>query len=589
MRDEIKKLQLLTRRAFIIGLCQTALLMLIFLRYFYLQIIDGIKYRTLSDKNRLRLSIIAAPRGIVTDRYNEDIITNSLDYKVVFESTEVHDIKKVLSTLKELLPDKIDATQEELTSRINKLQAGSSLTIAEVLSWEEIAKIELHTNVLPGVSVITSQKRVYNLKEQCAHITGYIGSPTQQETKRLGISASSDFYIGKSGIEKKLDEALRGVPGVKKTEVDAFGHYIRVISSTEPIQGETIALSIDRGLQHSISELFGSKAGAAVVLKVETGEILSLYSNPSFDPNLFVGGISMQAWQRLGKDPTTPLINKAISAQYPPGSTFKLVTGLAALEHGIPEHLKVFCNGSYKVGNRIFHCMRKEGHGHVDLRLAIAQSCNVYFYVMAEKIGINNIAHAAKILGFGSKTKVELPYEKKGHIPEMGWKLLTFNKKWVMGDTINASIGQGFVLSTIIQLAQMTARVASGRAIQPTILLGGNDAIMPRALRVGQQHLEAVREGMFMACNDHRGNMYRYCSGIPEFEMSGKTGTAQVISLRKVLNKRFEDHGLFVGFAPFSKPKYAVASIVEHGSWGALSALPIAINIFSWLKKNDPT
>jgi penicillin-binding protein 2 len=424
--------------------------------------------------------------------------------------------------------------------------------------------------------VITQgQKRFYTNGIKTAHLTGYIGSPTESDLAKFPSLNYNDFVIGKNGVEKVLDEALRGYPGVKKIEVDALGTQIRELSNTPPIPGKTLKLSIDLELQDYISEVLGTNAGTVVVLNIKTGELLALYSSPSYDPNLFIGGISTQDWEALVSNPNTPLINKAISSAYPPGSTFKLVTAAAALEYGIPADYKVFCNGQHKVGNRIFHCNRKSGHGYVDIKFAIAQSCNVYFYTVAEKIGMKNLAKAAHALGLGSKTDIELPYEAKGNIPEPTWKILKFRQNWTLGDTVNASIGQGFILTTPIQLAVMAANIASGKQVKPTILYQETPQNF-QDLSFDARHISTLKLGMFMVFNHHQGNGYKGRINDPSFQLCGKTGTAQVISSRVAKKKHHVDHGLFMGFAPYHDPTYAISVIIEHGSWGAGSALPIA-------------
>ncbi|RZI47356.1 penicillin-binding protein 2 [Rickettsiales endosymbiont of Peranema trichophorum] len=593
MKSDFKKLQSFTRRAFIITLFQFIFFFLIFIRYFYLQIIDVLKYKTLSDKNRVRLFIIPSPRGIVVDRNNSEIIANRLSYTLIFEPTEHFEIALLLNHLKKILPERFSVDDERLKHRMRRTKPGGILTIAEDLKWEEVAKIELYTPITRNIRVHTSHKRVYSLSKMCAHVTGYIGHVSKSELSALNIPNTSDLYTGKNGVEKFYNEELQGTPGIKRTEVDAFGRYVRDLSYTEAIQGNTLQLTIDQGLQQEVSSLLDGKTGAAVVLDIDTGQVLAMHSEPSFDPNLFVAGMSQKSWRTIKEDPRLPMINRSISAEYPPGSTFKIVSALAGLEYGVSEHFRVVCTGTYQVGNRTFHCTRKHGHGLVNMKLAIAQSCNTYFYNIAEKMGIKNIVDTAHVLGLGSKTNIELPYERSGHIPDTSWKLSTLKKKWMSGDTINAAIGQGFVLVTIIQLAQMVGRIASGKLITPTLISQNNGANSIRAqgaetmLKCQKHHLDLIRGGMYMAYNDYRGNMYPHRLQIPGLAISGKTGTAQVISSRKVTNRNLQDHGLFVGFAPFSSPKYAVAVIVEHGSWGALSALPIANPIFVWLHANS--
>ncbi|WP_039458947.1 penicillin-binding protein 2 [Candidatus Jidaibacter acanthamoebae] len=576
MRDNFQKNQVFTRRAIILGSIKTALFSFLFCRYYYLQIIDAIKYKTLSDKNRIKISVIPPLRGTIRDRNGVDLATNMLSYRLSFTTRDITQIKEMLAEVNTIITNKIEISDNDIKLRLKKLLRSSPFMVSDRLSWEDVTKLEINSFNLPGILIDQGQRRYYNFHNITAHITGYIASPSKKELEKISIPNFNDFLVGKNGVEKILDARLRGHPGIKKAEVDALGNHVREISNSPSMEGESVKLAIDINIQKYAAEILSDKTGSIILIDIKTGEVLCLYSSPAYDPNSFVGGISTAEWNSIANDPQTPLINKAITALYPPGSTFKIVTALAALEHGISPDFKVFCNGKHKVGNRIFHCNRETGHGDVDVRLAIAQSCNVYFYVVAEKMGIKNIVKTAFGLGFGDKTNIELPYESRGNIPEPNWKFLKFSQKWTIGDTVNASIGQGFVLTTPIQLALMAARIASGKNISPTILQKSGQ---PTNLKFSPHNLDTIRKGMFMVFNDNRGNGYRHRISNPDFQICGKTGTAQVISARKTTKKHHTDHGLFLGFAPFEDPRYAISVIVEHGSWGSQSALPIAKEI----------
>lgn len=584
MRDNSQKTQIFSRRAITLGAIKTALFSFLFVRYYYLQIIDAIKYKTLSDKNRIKLSIIPPIRGLIKDRNGVDVATNKLSYRLSFNTRNKAEIKALLSKVNEIVAEKIILNDAEIKSRLKKLLRSSPFLVTDKLTWEDVTKLEINSHNFPEILIDQGQKRYYNFHNITAHITGYIGSPSKKELEKISIPNFNDFLVGKNGIEKVMDVNLRGHPGIKKTEVDALGNYIREISNTPACEGDLVKLAIDSNIQRYAAEILDTRSGSVVLIDIKTGEVLCLYSSPAYDPNNFVGGISAQDWNEIISDPQTPLINKAITALYPPGSTFKIVTALAALEYGIPPEFKVHCSGKYKVGDRFFHCNRDTGHGDVDVKLAIAQSCNVYFYTVAEKIGIKSIARTAHGLGFGEKTNIELPYESKGNIPEPNWKFLRFSQRWTIGDTVNASIGQGYILTTPIQLALMAARIASGKEVIPTILQ--RNAI-PKTLKFLPRNLEVIRKGMFMVFNDSRGNGFRHRISNPDFQICGKTGTAQVISARKTTKKHHIDHGLFIGFAPFDDPKYAISVIIEHGSWGSGSALPIAKQIMLYAYLNS--
>ncbi len=585
MRDNFLKSKIFTRRAILLGAIKTTLFSFLFFRYYYLQIIDAKKYKTLSDKNRIKLSIIPPIRGLIRDRNNKDIAINKLSYRLYFNSRDFNEIKDIIYKINSIIINKIELSDEEIRLRLKKLLRNSLFVISDKLNWEDIANIEMHSAHLPNIIIDQGQKRHYSLGSITAHITGYIGSPSKKELEKISIPNFNDFLVGKNGMEKTLDEKLRGHPGIKKTEVDALGNNIREISNSPPQEGETIKLSIDSNIQSYAAQILGSKVGSIVLIDIKSGELLSLYSGPSYDPNVFTGGISTKDWNNITSDPKTPLINKAISALYPPGSTFKIVTALAALEYGISPNLKVFCNGKHQVGNRIFHCNRERGHGNVDIELAIAQSCNVYFYTVAEKIGMKRIAKTALGLGFGNKTNIELPFESRGNIPDPGWKFLRFSQKWTIGDTVNASIGQGFILTTPLQLALMVARIASNKKIAPTIVQKDHNVYTDNLI-FAPNNLDVIKKGMFMVFNDQKGNGYRHRMQDPNFQICGKTGTAQVISVRKTTKKHHTDHGLFAGFAPYNDPKYAISVTIEHGSWGVGSALPIAKQILLYAHQN---
>lgn len=584
MQDEFRKSRLFSRRAFLLIILKLLMLIVIFSRYFYLQIIDAVKYKILSDRNRIKLILTTPIRGEIIDRKGLELASNNLKYQLVIDSRNVELLYDYTQRLSKLLDTKEPPSQSDIIRKLNKIEKGRYFPLFTNLNWEEMAKVQVHFRNFPGLVIDNDQHRFYPEKETAAHITGYVGSQSKQDAEAFRTRTISKLEVGKNGVEKIFNEALTGSLGLKKVEVDALGRSVREISETPPQPGNIIKLSIDLELQRYIANLLGQHDSSAVVVKIPTGEVLAIHSSPPYDPNLFIGGISSKDWHNLVSASGTPLINKAISFPYPPGSPFKAVTGLAGLEKGITPDLKVFCNGKHKIGNHTFHCWNKHGHGNVDFKLAITQSCNIYFYTIAEKIGIENIAKTALQLGLGRKTGIELPYENSGLVPDPDWKLKNKKKPWFKGDTINSCIGQGFVLATPIQLAVMTARIATGKLVTPVINFDHNNFNLP-PLRFKEENLQLLREAMSMVFNDYRGNSYQYRFTDKDFILAGKTGTSQVISQRKANKKRFEDHGLFTGFAPFDNPRYAISVIIEHGSWGSQSALPIAVNIFKKLKE----
>jgi len=430
-------------------------------------------------------------------------------------------------------------------------------------------------------------------------VIGYVGRVTQRDLDaqdvRDPVLQIPEFQIGKTGIERAIELELRGKAGTRRIEVNAVGRVIREIDRIDGVPGIDLHLTLDLGLQAYVRERLAEQSAAAVVIDVTNGDLLALISNPTYDPNLFVRGISTTDWQRLLNNEYRPLANKWASGLYPPGSTFKMMVALAALEAGVvsPEE-RVFCNGSMKLGRRRFHCWRRGGHGHVKLRQALEQSCDVFYYEMAKRVGIERIAEMARRFGLGSGAELPVPAVKSGLIPDKAWKLRTYDDAWRVGDSLNAAIGQGFVLTTPLQLAVMTARLASGRGVQPRLIRARGGVPVPVAeasgLALRPEHLALVRGGMFDVVNARRGTARRSRIADEAMAMAGKTGTSQVRNITAAeraagviknadLPWKRRDHALFLCFAPFDQPKYAVAVVVEHGGGGSRVAAPIARDV----------
>ncbi len=476
----------------------------------------------------------------------------------------------------------------------------------ENLTWEQVSKLEVNAPTLPGVSIETGLIRSYPLGKPMAHIVGYVAAVSEDELTGDPLLELPSFRIGKSGVERQYDLALRGEPGNTKVEVNAVGRVIREVSREEGTPGEPLQLTIDAALQHYVyGRLSHERSATAVVLDVERGEVLALGSYPAFDPSAFTLGLSSDQWGKLVNNPQHPLTNKTIRGTYAPGSTFKMVVALAALEAGIGAGHEVYCPGHMTLGDGRFHCWKRWGHGDMTMIPAIQQSCDVYFYDVAKRVGIDAIAAMANRLGLGEPTGIELPGERPGLIPTKGWKLSYLGESWQMGETLVASIGQGFMLTSPLQLGVMTARLATGKAVTPT-LIRNREALdpdwtpsEPADLGIPAEHLRLVHEGMDSVTNDRRGTAYRSRIDIEGMEMAGKTGTSQVrritmaeraagVVKNQDLPWRRRDHGLFVCYAPVEEPRYACAVVVEHGGGGSSAAAPIARDIMLEVQRRDP-
>lgn len=580
MNKESDNKKTFTRRALILGACKFGLVTGLFGRMLYLQIIKNKEFSRLADKNRIKTEILSPLRGRILDRNNKYLAINEKNYQLVFEKLTTHDkdsLNKVANKISDILlfnPDEKD----DLIQQINQLNIDNRILISDNLSWVKLVKIELHLYELPGVSIKTGSKRLYPYGEVYGHLTGYVGTISNKEVAKSSIALYPNIKIGKNGIEKTQEKLLHGFTGFKKTEVNAKGEKVRDIITTESIVGEDINLSIDMELQYKITKMLGNHTGAVLVSKISTGEILSLVSQPSFDPNLFTKSISFSDWNKLINNPELPLLNRAVSLTYPPGSGFKINVAIAALHNKFNPKTKFFCPGHYTVGNRTFKCWKRSGHGSVDLHQAIARSCNVYFWNLAKIIGAQPIADIAREMGFDQKLLDNaLPREQTGIMPDPEWKSKNILSKWTLADTINTAIGQGYVEATPLQMLTMVSRIASGLKVIPSIIKN-NDKHDFVSLGLDRE-LEIVRKGMEMAVNSNTGTAYSNRIKEPGLLMSGKTGTSQVISKRhdnddlshKNIVKKIRNHGIFVSYAPLIKPEYAYCGIIEHGGSPSLA------------------
>ena len=596
MLRDFRKNKLFTRRTAIIGGAQAGLISALIARLGYLQIFKYEEYSTKSDSNRIRPLIAPAPRGLIMDRNAKALTTNHHNYRLLLYTENKPDVQNTIDKLAEILALS-DQDREIILSRIKNAKRKSIISLMDNLSWDDLSRIESNYHKLSSVAIESGILRAYPLPFETAHFVGYVSLPAEKESagQEQNLFLHPDFRIGKSGIERSFDEVLRGRFGVRYVEVTAFGIPIRTLSKKDSIEGSKISLTIDLRLQQFIANRIKDVVASVTVLDVKTGEIIAMVSSPSFDPNKFVEGVSRDYWKELMQDPRKPLNNKPISATYPPGSTFKLMVVIAALESGINPLNKVYCNGTYQLGRRTFHCWDKKGHGSMDMSDAIKHSCNTYFFDTSNKIGIKKITDVAKRFGYGEYFDVSLFGVKSGNVPSDEWKQKVFKQPWVGGDTLNTAIGQGFVLATPLQMAVVTARLANGGTpIKPYLVKNKNIYNQYQDLKdkpiADKKHIDFVLEGMRRVVNEAGGTAYGKRIDIKGFEMAGKTGTSQVISKREdeMSNEEassHQNHAIFVGLAPVGNPKYSISVVVEHGGAGSAAAAPIGKDVLLEVQK----
>ena len=577
------------RRIFGLSIVAITMFFLLLTRLWYLQILESETLLDQSESNRLRFVPVAAPRGAILDRNGKLLVSNTPSFSVAVIPQDVKDKDALIDSLARYL----NLNRVELQDKWQKGKGRAKyfpIIVASGISRDQLEFLEENRLRLAGIDIEMKPVREYANGMLAAHLLGYLGEITEPE---LDFEQFTDYnagdYVGKSGIERSWEKDLHGADGGRRIEVDARGRFLKNIAEMNPTVGNSLVLTIDAELQKQTELAFGDKAGAAVAMEVNSGEILAFASNPGFDPALFTGRMSPEQWKSYLEDKRHPLENKALKGQYPPGSTFKILTALAGLEEGlIDDNSTVVCNGSYTVGNNTFKCWNKKGHGRVNLKQALRESCDVYFYQLGERLGVDKIAAYAKKFGLGTPMGIGLDNEKGGMIPTSAWKEKKYGKRWYRGETLPVSIGQGYVLTTPIQLASLIASVANdGTVYRPQLVKKIIDpdgrlvrAFTPQVLaRTGikSASFRAVKEGLFAVVNEPHGT--GVMARLYEVKVAGKTGTSQVIKLRD--NKgnipyQYRDHALFVAFAPYDKPEIAVSVIVEHGEHGGGSAATIA-------------
>ncbi|PPR49445.1 MAG: Penicillin-binding protein 2 [Alphaproteobacteria bacterium MarineAlpha6_Bin1] len=599
--------KLLLRRTFLLGVGKGILLTGVLGRLIYLQIVKSNQYKLLANKNRISLRLLNPIRGIISDRNGKLLAINQNTFRVLCVVDNKIELKKALFNLSKFIFLNNIETQK-IVNDFEKKNKNMPYLIKENLKWNEVSSISANSFLIPTIIIESGLQRKYPFKQTSAHTIGYLGPPTNNEIKKEPILGLMNINVGRFGMEEHLEKRLRGIPGTRHLEVNAHGRIVREIRKENSKKGNNVKLSIDIELQKKLYSLLKDKSGSIVAINVNNGEVIGMVSSPSFDPNFFNQGFSTEDWKTLINDPLAPLVNKSISGEYSPGSTFKTIVLLSALKNNIiKKNSSILCTSKLETKDRSFYCWchkKKTGcyaarnhQRNVRPKLAIAQSCDCFFYELAKKVGINKIAETAKTFGIGKKTGIDIRGEKTGLVPTKSWKRKNIGKSWHVGETMITGVGQGYITSTPLQLALVTALIANnGKKIFPKINLDDfnleknviNDD-MDEHHSDYEEYFPIIREGMYDAVNKHIGTAYKSRLSKPIF--AGKTGTVQVrviteeereteIIPNRELPFEQRDHALFIGFAPYKNPKVAISIIIEHGGSGSSQAAPIAAKIF---------
>ncbi len=596
-RDTALSHRKISRRGLILGAAQGGFVGLLVWRMRHFQVEEADQFRLLAEENRIKIRLIPPARGQIFDRNGLVVAENVPSYRIMIEQEEVVDVDDLIERLGRIVnldPEEIERAREEMRrTRIHPV------TLADRVTWDEVSRVAVNAPALPGVHPEVGLSRRYPMLEEYAHLVGYVGPVSDYDLERIEapdqLLRIPRFQIGKVGLEQRREDMLRGKAGTKRVEQNAAGRVIRELNRREGEPGKDIQITTDSHLQSYIHARLNGESAAVVVMDCETGDVLSTVSAPGFDPNLFVRGISVADYKALLDNKYRPLPNKSVQGIYPPGSTFKMITALAALENGtsVPDDT-VYCPGHLEVSDRRFHCWKRAGHGNVDLGKSLQESCDVYYYEMALRTGIEKISEMARRLGLGVQHDLPMTSVARGLVPDRDWKRETRGEEWRIGDSVNASIGQGYVLSSPLQLAVMTARLATGRSVTPRLIKSIDGVETPTGhgedLGLNENNLRQIRRAMYDVVNTRRGTAYGSRIITDGMRMAGKTGTSQVRNIttaeRAAGVRRNEDlpwerrdHALYVNYAPYDNPKIAVAVIVEHGGGGSTAAAPIARDV----------
>jgi penicillin-binding protein 2 len=598
MDDPVRRIGF-SRRALLLGSGMAATGLLLAGRMAWLAVFEGDTYRLKAEGNRIQNRLIPPRRGWIVDRHGKPVAMNRPDYRLELHPTDIEDLDATIIAIRGVLDLSLD-DEVRIRDDIRTQPSFMPVVVRQDLSWQEFSACNVRLATVPGVAPVRSFSRHYPEADYCAHLIGYVGAPTpeQYREQKDPLLVYPGFRVGKDGIERFADRRLRGRAGGAQVEVTARGELVRELGTRPDQPGEMLRLTIDRELQNYAARRLGDNSGSVIVIDCVTGDVLAMVSMPAYDPNIFSRRVPASLWRALQADDHTPLLNKSAMGVYPPGSTFKMVTTLAALDAGIDPDEAVSCSGAYRLGSNTWHCHARRGHGGVNMHRALPLSCDTYFYAMGRRVGIDAIAAMARRLGLGQEYPLPLPGQAAGIVPDKAWKQRRYGpdpKKggWREGETLNASIGQGYVLANPLQLAVMTARLASGREVVPRLI---NDGPAPQfaSLGIPDAHLAIVRDGMVGVVNAGYGTAPAARSPVPGIVVAGKTGTAQVrrisaaerrrgVIRNEALPWKYRDHALFVAFAPAESPRYAVSVILEHGIAGGRYAAPIARDVLSFL------
>jgi penicillin-binding protein 2 len=600
--DNVKKLNSINRRMFITGSLKFFVMIGIVSRLFFLQVKENKKYLTLSDKNRIREWKLAPVRGEFHDYFGNVIAGNFEAYQLHVIPEQVEDFRYVIYRLKDLL-ELSDKEFKKVLKKKNEIKPWETLIVSDNLSWKKFSKINNHLYDLNGVKPVISISRNYPYKENFTHLIGYVSQANESDienTEAIKKNFVPGLKVGKVGLEKSYENKLIGTNDIERYEVNAYGRRISQLEFQKGEKGKTLRLTIDTEVQKLANELLKDQAGSICVMDIYTGDIIAMHSSPSFDPNLFVFGISKDDWQLIRNNPLKPLVNKTLQGNYSPGSTIKPIVALSALENGIINtNFSVNCRGHkhpLELYGQTYHCWKKHGHGFMNLRNAMKQSCDIYFYEVARKLGVDKLSETAKKFGLGKEVFGDLfSIEKRGLVPNTQWKKNALGQGWLLGETIITGIGQGYIQTTPIQLCLMTAQIGNGgHKIYPKMVVDDEnneaqiDKFMP--LYTNSKNIKIIQDAMFASTNEVRGTSYKSRIDDLNYQFAGKTGTAQVKKIterdRELDLKTFEipyeerDHALYVAFGPYKNPRYALSVIVEHGGSGSATAAPMAKKLF---------
>ncbi|HEY0436667.1 MAG TPA: penicillin-binding protein 2, partial [Phenylobacterium sp.] len=585
MKRDSKRTGVFTRRALLVAGGQVAALGALAGRLYQVQVVEGERYATLAETNRISARLIAPPRGRLLDRHGAVLAGNRLNWRALLVAEQADDVGVTLDAFSRIVP-LAEHERARIDRELRRRRRFIPVTVREFLTWEDMARIEVNAPDLPGILVDVGTTRLYPLGPSLAHVVGYVAPPAETDAADDPVLALPGIRVGRAGMERVHDSALRGRAGAVQLEVNAVGRVIRELDRQEGTPGQDVTLTIDTDLQNSVLGHLGEESASAVVMDARNGEVLAMATNPSFDPSLFNSGVSQAQWVAWTNNRRAPLINKAAAGLYAPGSTYKMVVALAGLEaRVISPGETVNCPGYLDFGDRRFHCWKKYGHGGMDMRGGLKNSCDVYFYEVARRVGIDRLAAMSNRFGLGVKLDIELPGARTGLVPTRSWRMGQ-GKAWNVGDTIVSGIGQGYLQLTPLSLATMAARLATGRAVQPHLTRSLGGTLQPGSkpeewpsLGLPERALATVREGMWAVVNEQGGTAPLAKLALPGVQMAGKTGSVQVRNVSREQRERgyksenmpweYRPHALFVAYAPYDAPRYALALVVEHGNAGA--------------------